>query len=319
LNSASIAASTQVTVPALFAPDAAAAKRFIEFFTAHIRNPNTRRAYARAAMDFAASCEGQGLRELRHVEPVHVAAHIETLLLRLSKPSVKQHLAGIRMLCDWLVVGQVIPFNPASVVHGPKYSARTGKTQILDKEETRKLFDSIDTATLVGLRDRALIGVMVYTFARIGAVVAMRVEDVLTVGRRLRVRLHEKNGKLHEMPCHHNLEEYLQAYVEAARISEDPKGSLFRSSPGWSGELTENPISQSDAYRMIQRRRRAAGIKTKTGNHSFRGTGITEYLLNGGTLESAQRMANHGDPRTTRLYDRREDRINLDEVERIAI
>ncbi len=99
------------TLPALFAPDAQASRRFIEFFSANIRNPDTRRAYARAAMDFANWCERQSLREFRDIEPVHVAAYIEGLQERLAAPSVKLHLAGIRMLFDWLVVGHVLAVN----------------------------------------------------------------------------------------------------------------------------------------------------------------------------------------------------------------
>jgi site-specific recombinase XerD len=308
-----------VNLPALFTPTPDAGKRFVEFFTANIRNPNTRRAYARAAAEFAAWCDQAGLTELQDIEPVHVAAYIETLGQRLAAPSVKLHLAGIRMLFDWLVIGQVIASNPASSVRGPKHSVRKGKTPVLGADEARTLLDSIDIATAVGQRDRALIGLMVYTFARVGAALKMRVEDVYVQGRRNWVRLHEKGGKQHEMPCHHNLDEYLHTYIEGASLASEPKGWLFRTAAGRTGELTDKPMSQPDAYRMIRRRAAAAGILTKIGNHSFRATGITEYLKNGGKLEVAQQMANHESARTTGLYDRRNDQVSLDEVERIVI
>ena len=311
--------SGSLQLPALFAPDGDAAKRFIEFFTANIRNPNTRRAYARAAVEFAHWCEAGDLLELRDIEPVHVAAYIEGLQKRLAAPSVKQHLAAVRMLFDWLVVGQVVAVNPASPVRGPKHSVKKGKTAVLSAEEARKLLDSIDTSSHVGLRDRALIALMVYTFARIGAALKMRVEDVYTQKRRTWIRLHEKGGKQHEMPCHHNLEAYLHAYLEKAGLSQLPKGYLFPTANGRTGILTERAMSQSDAYRMIGRRMVDAGIVTKIGNHSFRATGITEYLRNGGRREVAQQMANHESARTTGLYDRREDEVSLDEVERIVI
>jgi site-specific recombinase XerD len=144
-------------LPALFAPTPDAARRYVEFFTANIRNPNTRRAYARAAADFAAWCETNGLTELRDIEPVHVAAYVEGLQLKLSAPSVKLHLAGIRMLFDWLVIGQLLAVNPASSVRGPKHSVRKGKTPVLAADEARTLLDAIDATTLTGLRDRALI------------------------------------------------------------------------------------------------------------------------------------------------------------------
>jgi len=318
-------AGTGITLPALFRPDAATAKRVLEFFTANIRNPNTRKAYAKAAGDFAAWCEHHGLEHLRHVQPIHVAAYIEELQQRIAAPSVKVQLAAIRMLFDWLVIGQIMPTNPASVVRGPKHVVKKGKTPVLSADEARTLLDSIaidhrpDCPRIVGLRYRALIALLTYTFSRVGAAVKMRVEDVYTQSRRTWVRLHEKGGKRHEMPCHHKLETFLEEYIAAAEIADDPKGWLFRTTEGQSGTLTDRPINQADVYRMIRRRADDAGIKTKIGCHTFRATGITEYLRNGGKLEIAQQMANHESARTTGLYDRRDDQLTLDEVERILI
>ena len=155
--------------------------------------------------------------------------------------------------------------------------------------------------------------------ARIGAALAMKVEDVYTQNRRLWVRLHEKGGKDHAMPCHHNLEAYLHAYIDGCGLASDPKGPLFRTIGRGTGELTRTSLPQANAYAMIRRRAEAAGIETKIGNHSFRATGITAYLKNGGTLEKAAAMANHASTRTTQLYDRRCDDMSLDEVERILI
>ncbi|MBL0352129.1 MAG: tyrosine-type recombinase/integrase [Candidatus Dechloromonas phosphoritropha] len=313
------AASGTFGLPALFSPTPEAGKRTLEFFTANIRNPNTRRAYARAAVEFSAWCEEVGLRELRTIEPVHVATYIETLQTRLSAPSVKLHLAGLRMLFDWLVIGQVIAANPASSVRAPKHSVKKGKAPVLGADEARALLDGIDTNKAVGLRDRALIALMVYTFARVGAAVGMKVQDVYVQGRRTWVRLHEKGGKQHEMPCHHNLDEYLHAYIEGGQIGSEGRGVLFRTAAGRTGQLTERAMSQADVYRMIRRHAEAISLRTEIGCHSFRATGITEYLRNGGKLEVAQQMANHESARTTGLYDRRNDQVSLDEVERIAI
>ena len=312
------AVAIQDTLPALFTPTPAAARRTLEFFTANIRNPNTRKAYAKAVGDFAAWCSRNDLHELGAIEPVHVAAYVEQLQGRLAPPSVKLRLAALRMLFDWLVVGQVMPMNPASSVRGPRHSVRKGKTPVLAAEEARALLDAIDVSTLIGLRDRALVGLMVYSFARVGAAIAMRVEDVYVQGRRTWIRLHEKGGKVHEMPCHHNLDAYLHAYIEDAQLV-DTKGWLFRSAIGRTGTLSDHPMRQADVYRMIGRRALAAEVRTKIGCHSFRATGITEYLRNGGTLEIAQQMANHESSRTTGLYDRRQDQVSLDEVERIRI
>jgi integrase len=172
---------------------------------------------------------------------------------------------------------------------------------------------------VVGLRDRALISVMTFAFARVGAVVAMRVEDYYPNGKRWWVRLHEKGGKRHEMPAHHNLEAYLDAYIEAAGIRDGGKTPLFRSAVGRTGTLAEKPMNRIDAWRMIQRRAADLGMRIRIGCHTFRATGITAYLEAGGTLENAQAMAAHESPRTTKLYDRTGDEITLDEVERISI
>ena len=309
-----------VVVPTMVA-DAGdpAARRYLEFFGVTIRNKNTRTAYLHAASRFFAWCEHHHLGQLADIEPLHVAAYIEGLGTEFEKPTVKQHLAAIRMLFDWLVTGQVVATNPAHSVRGPKHVVKTGKTTVLDADQARKLLDSIDTSTLVGLRDRALISVMTFAFARIGAVVAMRVEDYYPKGKRWWVRLHEKGGKRHEMPAHHNLETYLDAYIEAAKLRDDGKSALFRSAAGRTGTLTEKPMNRVDAWRMIQRRAEGLGFRVKIGCHTFRATGITAYLDSGGTLENAQAMAAHESPRTTKLYDRTGDAITLDEVERIAI
>jgi len=293
--------------------------RFLEFFASAIRNPHTRRAYARAVVDFLAWCADHGVTSLPTVQPLHVAAWIEGQTQERSAPTVKQQLAAIRHLFDWLVVGQVVPLNPAASVRGPAHSARKGKTPVLDPTEARILLDSIDVGTPIGLRDRALIGLMIYSFGRIGAALAMRVEDAFVQNRRLWVRLREKGGKRHEMPCHHTLEEYLHAYLDGTGIAADPKGPLFRTIGRGTGRLSRTVLPQANAYAMVRRRALAAGIGTRIGNHSFRATGITAYLKNGGTLENAAAMANHASTRTTQLYDRRRDDISLDEVERIRV
>jgi site-specific recombinase XerD len=297
-----------------------AGRRFLEFFAARIRNPHTRRAYGRAVADFLAWCEEHGAASLADVQPLHVATWIEMQTRAVAAPTVKQQLAGIRHLFDWLVTGQVVPVNPAASVRGPSHTVKEGKTPVLSADEARQLIDSIGATTIAGLRDRALIALMVYSLARIGAVLGMKVEDVYTQQRRLWVRLREKGGKAHAMPCHHNLETYLSAYIDGAGLAGDPHGPLFRTLGRSKGRpLTRKQLQQAEAYEMITRRRVAAGIATKIGNHSLRGTGITTYLKNGGTLEKAAQLANHASTRTTQLYDRRREELSLDEVERIRV
>jgi site-specific recombinase XerD len=222
--------------------------RYVEFFTANINNPHTRRAYARACARFFAWCERRGLT-LAAIRPFDVAAWVKELQEKHATPGVKQQLAAVRMLFDWLIIGQVMPFNPASAVRGPKHVVKTGKTPALDGTEWRKLIDSIPATTLRDLRDRALIATLTYSFARITAALTMKVEDLRPKGAGWEIRLHEKGGKHHVMPCHHALAEALHAYIDAAGIAEDRKGFLFRTSPGHNAYvLTEQPMVQADAW-----------------------------------------------------------------------
>lgn len=309
-----------------------AIRRFVEFFAATIRNRNTRDAYAQAIGQFFGWCENHGL-QLAGIQPFTIAAYIEHLSRVRSAPTVKQHLAAVRMCFDWLVTGHIVPVNPAWSVKGPRHVVKKGKTPVLTAAEARSLLDSIDTSKLIGLRDRALIGVMVYSFARVSAVVGMHVEDYYTIGKRSWIRLCEKGGKHHEVPAHHNAAEYLDAYLKAAAISNAKKTPLFRSlsrrrqhdaatvnDEGTAHSVTDNRMSRMDVLRMVKGRAIVTGIGSdRICCHTFRATGITAYLENGGTLEHAQCIAAHESPRTTKLYDRTADAITLDEVQRIAI
>ena len=315
----SVESFSDLPIPAVIAREGEqAAKRFIEFFTANIRNPNTRQAYARAVWQFLQWTEERRL-PLQCLNPIFVSAYIEGIQSHLAAPSVKQHLAAIRMLFDYLVIGQVIPHNPAASVRGPKHVVKRGKTPVLQASQARQLLDSIDTSTLVGLRDRAIIAVMVFSFARVGAVVGMNKEDYFQNGKRWWFRLHEKGGKRHEVPAHHNAEAYLDAYLEAAKSeSWAKKAPLFRTLSR-EKSLTEARMTRTDVLRMVKRRAEEALLPDSTCCHTFRATGITAYLENGGTIENAQTIAAHESPRTTKLYDRTSDEITLDEIERILI
>ncbi|WP_390620597.1 tyrosine-type recombinase/integrase [Caulifigura coniformis] len=253
------------------------------------------------------------------IEPIHVAAYIEYMATIYAPPTVKQHLAAIRMCLDWLVTGQIIASNPAASVRGPKHIVKRGKTPVITADEARQLLDSIDTSTLIGLRDRALIATMLFTFGRVSPVVGMKVDDYYQIGKRSWIRLHEKGGKFHEVPAHHTAVEYLDAYLTAAGHTYAPDSPLYRTARGRSGELTNQPMSRQDALRMVKRRARTAGLSDRVCCHTFRATGITVYLSNGGVIEKAQALAGHESPRTTKLYDRTSDEVSLDEVERILI
>ncbi|QDS91424.1 Tyrosine recombinase XerD [Roseimaritima multifibrata] len=292
-------------------------RRFIEFFTAQIRNKGTREAYLHAVKRFFSWCERHGV-QFEKIEPIVIATYIESLTLQLSAPTVKLHLAAIRMLYDYLVIGQIVPFNPAASVRGPKHVAKKGKTPVLSAGEARLLLDGIDLSTIGGLRDRALIGVMVFSFARVSATLGMNVDDFYQQGRRMWLRLHEKGGKYHEVPAHHLVEEYVDAYILAAGLSGQRKSPLFRTIAR-DKKLSNNRMHRTDALRMVKRRAVKAGLPVSTCCHSWRATGITNYLQNGGSLEHAMQIAAHESARTTKLYDRTSDEVSLDEIERVRI
>jgi len=193
-----------------------------------------------------------------------------------------------------------------------------GKTPILTTEEAGELLRSIQIDGVAGLRDRAFIGCMVFTFARVSAVCNLNVADLYHQNRRLWMRLLEKNSKRHEMPCHHTLEQYLVEYIDGAKLI-DGATPLFQSLDKYTRGLSGKRFNRTKAWQMVQRRARDAGIPTDVCNHTFRGTGITAYLENGGTLEKARQMAAHASTRTTQLYDRRGDQVTLDEVVKINI
>ena len=240
------------------------------------------------------------------------------------------YLAALRRLFDWLFTGGFLDTNPATSVKGPALVMARGKTPVLAAEEVRKLLDSIPlTRTLagsgstspdvVGLRDRALIALMTFTFARIGAALALKVEDVSRRNHRLWVRLLEKGGKVHDVPCHHTLDGYLTDYLVVTGLESSPKRSLFPTIDRRTKTLSNTPLADGNARVMINRRAKAAGITARINNHSFRASGITAYLENGGVLEKAAVMAAHASTRTTQLYDRRDDKLTLDEFEKIQI
>src|ERR1051326_6753748 len=245
----SMVGSTQLPTLVLRAGDNAA-RRFFEFFAATIRNRNTRQAYAQAIGQFCRWCERQGL-ELDGVSPIAVAAYIEDLTMKRSAPTVKQHLAAIRMLFDWLVTGHIVGVNPAWSVKGPRHVVKKGKTPVLTASEARQLLDSIDTSTVIGLRDRALIGLMCYSFARVSAVVGMNVEDYYQQGKRSWIRLHEKGGKFHEVPAHHNAVQYLDEYIVAGELELGKKKPLFRSAVGRMNLLSDERMTRTDVLRMV--------------------------------------------------------------------
>ena len=279
-----------------------APERFQQFFSENLTNGNTRRAYGRALLHFLNWSEKRGLR-LDGIKATDVAAYVKQH--PGAEPTVKQALAAVRMFFDWLVAGRVLNGNPASFIRGPRHVVHLG---------------NIDAGSIVGLRDRAVIGLMCYAFARVGVAVKVRGEDYFAIAGSRRLRLCDRDGKRREVPVHHNLQSFLDAYLSEADLAEI-EGPLFRTAIGKTRKLSDRAMTENDVLRMIKRRAKAAGLPPTTCCHTFRVTGIVAYLENGGSLEAAQALADHESPRTTRLYSPSDGEfdLNQEDVERIAI
>ena len=291
-----------------------AVNRYLEFFAAEVGNERTREAYARAAHQFLAWCGAHRLR-LETIAPLHVAAYIRRH--PGSVATVKQHLSAIRRFCDWFVIHQVLATNPAASVRGPKHVVVKGATPVLSAPQARMLLDRIETGALVGLRDRALLSLMLFSCARVSAAAGMQRRDYFRQGIQGWLRLHEKGGKRHHVPAHHHVEEALDEYVAGAGLDE-ARAPLFQSVDR-ARQLSGRPFARRAVLAMIKRRASAAGLPASTSCQTLRATGITAYLSNGGTLHHAQRIANHASPTTTKLYDGTPDAVSPVEIERIVI
>lgn len=288
-----------------------------EFFSARISNANTREAYIRDARQFAAWCQKHGLA-LHEITTVHMAGYRDHLeQIGMSTATIKRHLSALRMLLSHMVETGAMEFNPAREVKTPRLVRTTGKTPALDVEQMRQLFESIGSEKLIDLRDRALIGVMAYTFARVSAACRLTAADYIDLGRSTFVRLKEKGGVERDIPCHPMLTGYLDAWIQAASIAGSQP--LFQTFTGPSHEmLSGRAMTRDEALQMVKRRLKQAKLPELFCCHSFRATGITTFLENGGQLETAQRIAGHADSRTTKGYDRRATRLELSEIVRVS-
>lgn len=289
-----------------------------EFFYGSIRNEHTRAAYRRAINQFLAWCEIRGL-ELARIAPRDVGQYFDGLK-HLSIATRKQHLAAMRHFFDALVTRHAVILNPALSVRGERYEVIEGKTPEISVANARDLLKSIKTSNLLGLRDRAILAILAYTSSRAGAVSKLRCGDFYDAGDQWMLRFQEKNGKSREIPVRHDLREIIAGYIDRAGLSGAPKDApLFRAAIRKTGRLSERPIHVNDICRMMKRRLAAASLPARLSPHSFRVAVITDLLEQGVPLEDVQRLAGHADPRTTRLYDRRQKKVTRNIVERISI
>lgn len=288
-----------------------------EFFFARIRNPHTRRAYQHAVHRFLEWCRLLSL-PLTAISPRHVGEYVQRL--NGSIATRKLHLAALRHFFDELVTRHAVVLNPAASVRGERYQVIEGKTPEIGVGPARSLLASIDTRRRVGLRDRAVIGVLIYTAARVGAVAKLNRQHFYENAGQHFLHFDDKGGKSREIPVRHDLEQFLMAYLDAAGLRDAaPTAPLFRTANRRTDQLTDRRLSAADIASLVRRRSRAAGLSPRLSPHSFRVTTITDLLNQGVPLGDVQHLAGHADPRTTRLYDRRQKQVTRNIVERISV
>lgn len=308
----------QIESPAIIRDAGPAAQfAFDEFIYGHLRNPHTRTAYGHAIQRFLDWSHQRGI-ELVRITPRNVGEYLDSQ--PLATVTKKLHLAAIRRLFDFLVTRHAVILNPAATVRTERHQVVEGKTPEIGVETARRLLASLDTSHVVGLRDRAILAVLIYTAARVGAVAKLRRADFYWSADQACLRFTEKGGKSREIPVRHDLQRFIVAYIESVGCDIAEKSSpLFRAAARRTRRLTQAALLAGDINRMVKRRLRDAGLPNHLSPHSFRVTTITDLLSQGVPLEDVQHLAGHADPRTTRLYDRRQRRVTRNIVERISI
>jgi integrase/recombinase XerD len=277
-------------VPALIATASSSARfAYDEFFHGRLRNPSTRKNYRHAVHRFLAFCDRRQ-RELHQITPRDVGDYLDQMTCAIA--TQKLHLAALRHFFDALVSRHAIILNPAASVRAPRLQVLEGKTPEIGVAQARKLLNSIDTSNLVGLRDRAIIGILIYTAARVGAVADLKVGHFYDTGQQHCLRLHEKGGKSREIPCRHDLQLFLHEYLQHIenRASDSP---LFRTTIRRTRELTDRAMSSCDIARMVKRRCRRIHLSHRLSPHSFRVTTLTDLLDQGIPLEDVGCVDNY--------------------------
>lgn len=280
--------------------------RFLGFFDLALSNPNTRRNYRRVVSDFVAYCDGQSLHSICDVHETHVAGYVNQVVASHAPATAQMHAGAIRRFFQWLVTGKVLNTNPAEAVRAPKHRDRGRKVVLMQMDEAKALVEAIDDTTNIGLRDRAMIAVMIWTFARIGTILEMKVRDAFIREGRQFLRL--KDGD--ERPCDQVLGRYVEAYINGCQLSDTPDAPLFQTikrgsgQKGGTGQLSGEPLLQSNIYKRIRHYASASGLTDNVGGRAVRATGLVAFLQQGGALETASAMAGHNSTRPTKSYSR---------------
>ncbi|MEZ6033194.1 MAG: tyrosine-type recombinase/integrase [Planctomycetaceae bacterium] len=287
-----------------------------EFFSGSLPNWHTRTAYLRAVRQFLEWATDNGIA-LTDIEPGNVGIYFNQHTGSL--PTKKLHLSAIKAFFNVLVNRHVMLLNPAATVRCERYQVVEGKTPEISRDQARQLLSSIETVRPVGKRDHAIIACLIYTAARAGAVASLKIRDLVWDGTQYSLRFAEKGGKSRSIPVRADLQKILLVYLSCLGESPSKDSPLFRSIAGRKGTLTDDSIRGLDICRMMKRRLVDAGMPTHLSPHSCRVATVTDLLTQGIALEDVQYLAGHSDPRTTRLYDRRQKQVTRNTVERISI
>lgn len=332
-------AKSHILVPRIIAETSEKVTRcYLDFFFAQVENENTRTSYVRAIVDFFSWVDlNRENYDLLDIETLDVVAWVKWLETTVnpatgkvpSKSTVRQRLAAVKSLFNWFRLHQHITVSPAAAVKKKRERVTRGKTKSLQPAQARKLLDTIETQYVsdgnklpshIGVRDKALISVMLFTFARISAAISMNIGDVDEIEGRLFINMREKGNRQSRMPCSLTLEKSLRPYLSLLRHLGFVEQSPLFQTVDRRKQLSGNRLHRTEAWYMVRRRALKAGIPVEVCNHTFRATGITTYLEHpDARLELAQAMAGHADPATTLLYDHREDKVTQSEVERVDI
>ena len=213
-----------------------------------------------------------------------------------------------------------VALNPFSSVRGQKYAVGDGKTLELTIQQARALLGSLDLSRVVGPRDRAVLGVLTYTGARVGPLARLRCRDLQKQETQRVLRFAEKAGKQRELPVRLDLDEWIAAYLEADRIDLDQKPApLFLAAARWGLGLADRAMTAHGVRRMLKRRLKGAGLPEIICPHSFRVMEVTYLLAQNVPMEDVQYLAGHSNPSTTQLYDRRRRQVTRNIVECISV
>ena len=292
------------------------AEAFLEILGARLRNPNTRTAYRVAWSSFLAFCSKRQL-EFEAVKAYHVGAWLDQH--PGSRSTQRQHLAAVRMLFDHLMMRGVIEYNPAARAKPPRLVRDTSRTPVFEEAEIVTFLDSISLKSGKDIRDKAIFCVLLYSWCRVSALINLTVADYYERAGQRWLRFHEKRGKEHEVPAHSKAREAIDLWLEASGLASNPAAPLFPAFGKDRETMELRCLDRRSILKLVESRARASGIIKRVCCHSFRATGITEYMNSGGTIEIAQQIAGHESSSTTRIYDRSRDRLTIEEIERVQI